>query len=300
MSEHEAAPERAPLGRALQAAREARGLTVADVARAINLRETVVRAIERDDFSFCGGDVYARGHLRAYARQVGLDDQPLLDAYAEQHAVAGAAVSHPRGADGADGAAGRPSRATAPLAPLRGRPRAGEVPLERSGPNWPMLAGAALAVVVVFLAVQLVSDLRAPGRASSEVAAPVTTAPPTPGVTTPPSAGTSAPTSPPATTAAPAPTTQLPTTQAPAGNGVAVALRVTADSWVSVRDAAGRTVFSGLLSKGDARRFTDGKGLKLTLGNAGAVQLTVNGKPIGSAGGNGQVVRLQFGPSDPA
>jgi cytoskeletal protein RodZ len=295
MSEHEAAPERAPLGSALQAAREARGLSVADVAAAINLRETVVRAIERDDFSLCGGDVYARGHVRAYARQVGLEEQPLLDAYAEQHggATRAAAAGVPAGP------APAPAPRTVPVAPLRGRKRVDDVPFERNGPGWPLLAGAALAVVVVLLLVQLVSDLRAPGRATSEVAAPVTTPSSTasvPATSTP----TSTPASPEATSGPGPTTTASPTSASVPPNGVAVALRVTGDSWVSVRDAAGRTVFSGLLSKGDARRFTDGKALRLTLGNAGAVQLTVNGKSLGSAGGNGQVVRLQFGPGDPA
>src|SRR4051812_13766253 len=73
----------APLGRALQQAREARGLSEVQVGEAINLRATVVRAIERDDFTLCGGDVYARGHVRAYAKHIGLDAAPLLEAYAE-------------------------------------------------------------------------------------------------------------------------------------------------------------------------------------------------------------------------
>ncbi len=298
MSEHEAAVERAPVGRALAAAREERGLSAGDVASAINLRETVVRAIERDDFSLCGGDVYARGHVRAYARQVGLDAAPLLQAYAEQHggpARPGAPSSVP------EAAPARPPRRPVPVAPLRGRAGAGDVPLERSGPNWPLVAGVALGVIVVLLVVQLVSDLRAPGRPTSEVAAPAvstttssTASTPSATPTLPTSSTTAGATSTPAPTSSPATSDQSPP------DGVAIALRVTGDSWVSVRDAAGRTVFSGLLSKGDLRRFTDGTGLRLTLGNAGAVQLTVNGKSIGSAGGKGEVVRLKFGPGDPA
>src|SRR3954451_5646449 len=89
MAEHDHADERAALGSALRSAREARGLEVADVARAINLRETVVRAMERDDFSLCGGHVYARGHLRAFAKQVGLAPAPLLATYAEEQVGAG-------------------------------------------------------------------------------------------------------------------------------------------------------------------------------------------------------------------
>ena len=290
MSEQGPTAEREPLGRALAAAREARGQSVADVAAAINLRETVVRAIEQDDFSLCGGDVYARGHVRAYARQVGLDPAPLLETYAAQH---GGVRRMPTSAEPSPVPAG-----PVPVAPLRARERSGGVPLERSGPNWSLVVGAVLTVVVVLLVVQLVSDLRGPRRPTSEVAAPAATA-----TTTPSSGATAGATtgSTPATTTATPTSPASPTASAPAPQrGVAIALRLTGDSWVSVRDAAGRTVFSGLLSKGDARRFTDGKALRLTLGSAGDVQLTVNGKAIGAAGDKGQVVRLDFGPGDPA
>lgn len=292
MSEQGSTPEREPLGRALAAARTARGQSVADVAAAINLRETVVRAIEQDDFSLCGGDVYARGHVRAYARQVGLDPAPLLAAYSAQH------PGTPRGPRAEAPAPG--GAAPVPVAPLRARDRVGGVRLERSGPNWSLVVGGVLTVVVLLLVGQLVSDLRGPRRPTSEVAAPLATATagltPTATTTSAPSAATAPTTG--ATTGATTPASPTPTSAA--SRGVAVALRLTGDSWVSVRDAAGRTVFSGLLSKGDARHFSDGTALRLTLGNAGDVLLTVNGKAIGAPGGKGQVVRLKFGPGDPA
>src|SRR5690348_8142284 len=81
----------ASIGAALKHAREARGLSEVEVGEAINLRATLVRAIERDDFTLCGGDVYARGHLRAYAKLVGLDAAPLLATFTEQHATKGGA-----------------------------------------------------------------------------------------------------------------------------------------------------------------------------------------------------------------
>lgn len=39
--------------------------------------------------------------------------------------------------------------------------------------------------------------------------------------------------------------------------------------------------------------------MKLLLGNAGAITLTVNGQALGKAGGNGEVVRVEFGPEGP-
>ncbi|GMA85494.1 hypothetical protein GCM10025868_07440 [Angustibacter aerolatus] len=140
----EQVPERPALGRALSAAREQQGLSTAEVAERINLRETVVRAIEDDDFSLCGGDVYARGHLRAYARLVGLDAAPLLDAYAARGGTARPATPAPAGG----ASAARPAHA--PVPPLE---RSG-VPLERSGPRWSLVVGAALSVLVVVLVVQ--------------------------------------------------------------------------------------------------------------------------------------------------
>lgn len=272
-------------------------MSVADVAAAINLRETVVRAIERDDFALCGGHVYARGHLRAYARQVGLDDGPLLDAYAARYQRAAAAVGQPPAAgEAAAGRAGSGSTrpgSTRPVLALVASARTrlgGDVPLERRGPNWAVLAGLALTVVVLMAVAALIGDLRAPGRGATDVASPSSSSPP-------PSPPSPSPSSTPSSTSG---RTTGPSPSSSPARGVAVALRATGQSWVSVRDAGGRTVFAGLLSRGDARRFRDSTVLRLTLGNAGAVQLTVNGTPIGPAGADGQVVRLRFGPGDPA
>jgi len=81
---------------------------------------------------------------------------------------------------------------------------------------------------------------------------------------------------------------------------VAVALKITGETWVEVRDAQGRTVYSGLLAKGDAKRFSDTSPLRLTLGNAGGVELTVNGTLLGTAGKAGEVKRLTFRPGETA
>ncbi|MYR63471.1 DUF4115 domain-containing protein, partial [Streptomyces sp. SID625] len=61
------------VGRSLKDARLAAGLTVDEVSTATRVRIAIVHAIEADDFAPCGGDVYARGHIRALAREVGLD-----------------------------------------------------------------------------------------------------------------------------------------------------------------------------------------------------------------------------------
>ncbi|NKQ27167.1 helix-turn-helix domain-containing protein, partial [Streptomyces galbus] len=64
---------RPSIGRALRQARIARGLTVDDVSTATRVRIAIIHAIEADDFTPCGGDVYARGHIRTLARAVRLE-----------------------------------------------------------------------------------------------------------------------------------------------------------------------------------------------------------------------------------
>ena len=67
-----------PIGQALAQARRRAGLTVTQVSQRTRIRETIIRGIERDDYSACGGDFYARGHIRAIAKAAGIDPAPLI------------------------------------------------------------------------------------------------------------------------------------------------------------------------------------------------------------------------------
>ena len=62
-------------------ARRYRGLSIDDVAATTRLRPMTIEAIEDDDFSLCGGDSYAIGHLRMIADAVGLDGDDLVAEY---------------------------------------------------------------------------------------------------------------------------------------------------------------------------------------------------------------------------
>jgi transcriptional regulator with XRE-family HTH domain len=73
------------IGGALAEARTEAGLTVAQVSERTRIRETIIRSIELDDYSACGGDYYARGHIRAIARVVGTDPVPLIEEYDAEH-----------------------------------------------------------------------------------------------------------------------------------------------------------------------------------------------------------------------
>jgi cytoskeletal protein RodZ len=77
------------IGGTLADARLRAGLTAADVSRRTRIRESIVRDIERDDFSSSGGDFYARGHIRSIAAVVGIDSVPLISEYDAQHGPPG-------------------------------------------------------------------------------------------------------------------------------------------------------------------------------------------------------------------
>lgn len=68
-------------GEMIKAARGARGLSLDDLAHATKLRASILSAMEGDDFSHCGGIVYARGQLRSIAPFLGLDPEELVAAF---------------------------------------------------------------------------------------------------------------------------------------------------------------------------------------------------------------------------
>jgi cytoskeletal protein RodZ len=69
------------IGDALAEGRRQAGLTVTQVSQRTCIRETIIRSIERGDFTGCGGDFYARGHIRSIANAVGLNPEPLIAEY---------------------------------------------------------------------------------------------------------------------------------------------------------------------------------------------------------------------------
>ncbi|MET8869074.1 RodZ domain-containing protein [Nonomuraea sp. NPDC004580] len=116
------------IGAMLAAARQSAGLTVAQVAAATRIREAIIHCMERDEYGDCGGAFYARGHVRAVAKAVGLDPEATVHLYDQQH-----------------GGAPQPM----PASSVFQADRKINLP-ERRGPNWTMALGVALAIVVVF------------------------------------------------------------------------------------------------------------------------------------------------------
>ncbi len=72
------------IGATLAAARRHAGLTVADVSERTRVRESIIEGIEHDDYAACGGDFYARGHIRAIADAVGANPAPLIEEFDER------------------------------------------------------------------------------------------------------------------------------------------------------------------------------------------------------------------------
>ncbi len=122
------------IGETLARARREAGLSITQVSQRTRIRETVIRGIENDDFSPCGGDFYARGHIRSIAKIVGIDPEPLIQEY-----------------DRAHGALGQVSAAEVfePTRPIKIR--------ERRPPNWSAVMALAIIAVIVYVIVRALS-----------------------------------------------------------------------------------------------------------------------------------------------
>ncbi|HTW16572.1 MAG TPA: helix-turn-helix transcriptional regulator [Nocardioides sp.] len=136
------APEAAPdpvIGPQLAAARERLRLSVDQLAERTRIRPHVIESIEVDDFAPCGGDFYARGHLRTLARIVGIDVAPLLATYEERYADAPVDPRRVFEAELATGSSGG----------IRGT---------RGGPSWSVLVAAVMVLVLAWSVARLFMD----------------------------------------------------------------------------------------------------------------------------------------------
>jgi len=69
------------LGDEFRVAREARGLSLSDVAEHLHIRSTYLQAIEEEDWPVIGAPVYIRGFIRTYARFLGVDPEHAIEAF---------------------------------------------------------------------------------------------------------------------------------------------------------------------------------------------------------------------------
>ena len=127
------------IGPELAAARTRLGLTVDELAVRTRIRPHVIESIEVDDFEPCGGDFYARGHLRTLARTLGIDGSGMLETYHERYAHA---PINPRRVFEAELATGMN----------------GSIRSTRGGPNWSLLIAVVMALVLCWSVARLVMD----------------------------------------------------------------------------------------------------------------------------------------------
>lgn len=278
----------APVGSVLRAAREAGGLTIADVAERTNIAGALIGKIEHDDFSDCGGDFFARGHLRLIATTVGIDPAPVIEHFDAVHGVPEPPPPWERRSQRRsqppqpviDSAAptgiddllrprpgGNPVRPPASVA-RAGSARTGSARV-RSGPDLKVPLIVAAAIVAVGLIVFLIASLRG---SDSRVAAP----PPEPA---PASPTVSASPSPPA--------------------GIELQLHVVAGQSSSVRvtSGAGQVLFQGVLSANTVKGFSDPKKIVVDYANAKAFTVVLNGKNLGPPSCGATHCILQYEPA---
>jgi len=274
------------IGESLATARSAAEVSVTELSERTRIRPQVIEAVEGDDFTSCGGDFYARGHIRTLAAALGLDPQPLLAQYDEQ-------------------------RGTPPPTTLKELFGVRATQAEPRTWNWSAVLAGLLVLAVAYGGYRLASatDNRTPQRLagiSVSPSAPTGSQTGRPSGTTQPGTGRPSGARQPAGTVA---TYQDGKSGVTAGsevdaarpaNSVEVQVFISdAPSWLSVTGTNDKELFTGTLSPGMHKTFADRNAISLVVGNAGAVRLVVNGADIGAVGTPGEVVRLTYRPGDP-
>ena len=233
-------------------------LSIEDLSKLTNIPVTLLRDMENNNFAKCGGETYARGHLRNIATKVGIDERIFLDLFE--------------------------SEVTAPAKPIRELLNENNVTMPYQEPkriSWKILAAGSAAALILFAGAQIFF-LDSENPAELEV---ITTASATPSE---PAAESVVP----STTASPE-TTSTSTVSGPAGVNIElVASRGT--TWLYATNEDGKVLFSGMIRKGNSKNFIQPEQVNLRVGNAGGVDISVNGKNVGSIGANGEVVNLTY------
>ena len=247
------------LGSLIAQARKSAGLSIEDLSALTSIRSALLREIESNNFTGCGGETYARGHIRNIAIKLEVDPQVFITAFEDEH-----------------------MRLDHSLQDLLVENSVMREPQETRKVSWKVLATISVAsLFVVGLAQIIVSN-----TSTTEVPDPLSTVSqsesPTPSSSPDPMVTSEA----------------TPTEQATVSTGTGVELVIFAArgrSWLFVSDAAGRTLFSGQMSQGTTKTFTTDVSLNIKIGNAGGVDLTVNGKKVDSVGVDGEVVSVSYG-----
>jgi cytoskeleton protein RodZ len=271
----------ASVGASLAAAREARGLTAAQVAEQLKYLPRQIDALESGDHGQLPGGIFTRGMIRTYAHLVGLDADALL------------------ASGDAPAALGASARVTAPSERIR-------LTAPSFGP-WIKLGVATVVLLgLVVLIYKMLSgapedEVPATGATQTEARNPRPLAPavgtemPLPELaeTTEPAALSNDAASAEAVPSEPAlteiaelvakPATDAPkpaeATAPPRAKGV-ITLSFDGDAWTQISDGQGKSLMSQLNPAGAKRRIEGEPPFSLTVGNAAHVKMTYNGAPF--------------------
>ena len=314
------------IGELLRERREELGLELAAIGEALRIKPVYLAALEQGRPQDLPGPTYAIGFVRAYAHYLGLDSERVLDSYKAESAVVQTrpdlSLPVPLGARSlpggpillvglvlalsgygawyylATGERSRPERVAAVPAELRQLVQPAGTPLEGVAPIKPAGSPAVAESLPPAAPARLASGLTAaeqfpappvpPTGGSALVASPAAAAAPVPSGSALPVVA--APGSGEPTTAAVQPVAA----PSPADNAVGpvgqIEIRAVADCWIQVRAADQSVVFSRVLKAGETYRVPR-PGLILRTGNAGALAIAVDGKPVPPIGEVGSLRR---------
>jgi cytoskeleton protein RodZ len=272
------------LGGHLRALREARGGSLEDMARSTRVGIRHLEALEEERLADLPSPVFVRGFIRAYC---GFLREGPEEALAFYEALAGE-----RAAMQAASAPPRPRTTWAPSSVLVGLA---------------LLVILAIALIVVNLTVK-----RTGGTSVASPAMDVSAATPIPQPTPPaaapvvetpraapaPAPAAAPPVSTPAAMPAPAPT-PAPAVARSAAGPQRLVIRAVDATWIRVQPDEGRAT-EELLPAGASREWSAERRFLVTIGNAGGVEVALNGKVLPPLGPKGTVIQRLELPQGPA
>jgi cytoskeletal protein RodZ len=258
-------------------------LSLEDIARQTKISERYLKAIEADNFDVLPGLIFARNFVRQYAALIDLDGTALT-ADLPSYDIAAAPL---------------------PEAPVRHESRSDWDPRWNSALAsfaWVLLAGGAAVGAYLYFN----RPARVPAHIATTLPSPTTPHPKqelTP--VTPAAAENAAAANPGAPQAVAAESAPATATNSPDTHAVRVVITARQDAWIQV-SADGETLFTGTLKSADTKSFSADNYVKVLSGNAGGIDISLNGKTLDPLGPAGQVrsVRLtaegpQFPPKSP-
>lgn len=270
-------------GEALRRERIRRRLTVAQSAAASLIRPRLIEAIEEGALDRLPSAVFAQGLVQTYARFLGVDPAPYLDAYQRAAVVPAQAAVRPE----SPSIRYRTERLPGFLVPAI----IACLLLALGGYLYQQyaafVAGAGLAEArppdsARYIPTPLPPSPTAPTLAAAQ---PATTL--TPPAATPPAAPVAQPATPtPMPTPPPVPTPTVP-------REIKIEAQFSGRVWTQV-EADGTIVFSGIQNTGDKKTWIAKERLMLWAGNAGDVSVIYNGKSIGKLGAPGEVLKITW------